>query len=128
MNSLFEAARLTLEGSRALAAARKAHDAGLPLGEVLKAWASETHTDVDDEFLAELEAEIRIACDYAERLAVLGVRASVRVEAWIPVVVEFLRDAADRSAMAEEPTANALRGIASALTRGAERLRAVVGR
>ena len=106
---LWRALRLTLEGSRAFAAAKGAIDRGASLPEVVRAWSAETETQSDDSLDEELEAALTVAVGWLEGAALWCVKAAIRVEAWAPSVANTIDRTSDRIESGAIPIIDAVR-------------------
>lgn len=95
ISDLWRAAKVTLEGSRAFAAAKRAYVEGKPIPEIVSAWAAETENTADDLAPEKISEALTTASGYLESLAVTGVRIGFRLEAYVPRVTGFLDRTAD---------------------------------
>lgn len=94
LGSLWRAVTLTVENSRALAAARGAYQRGAGIPEIVRAWAAETSNGTDDALPRQVEAALRTGAEYLEQGAVWAVAAATRVEALAPQVTDRLDEVA----------------------------------
>ena len=116
---------LTLETSRAASAAREALDDGRPLAEVVRAFAQETETDLDDRAVEELIEGMEKFVEVAREVAVLAIRVAPRLEEWAEVGIARGREVLDWAEANLPEVREGLATVASGASRvadGAERL------
>lgn len=94
LGSLWRAVTLTVENSRALAAARGAYQRGAGIPEIVRAWSAETANGTDDALPRQLEAALRSGAEYLEQGAVWAVAAATRIEALAPEMTDRLDEVA----------------------------------
>ena len=85
--ALFRAVSGAVDGWGAVAAARASFGRGEPLESVVRAFAAETETTLDDRAVAELVEAIEQAVDALRRAAIVALRLGVRLEVAAPVWV-----------------------------------------
>ncbi|HZR80376.1 MAG TPA: hypothetical protein VFD92_04690 [Candidatus Binatia bacterium] len=123
--TLWSAAKATLETSHAFAAAKKAYDDGGGLPAIVSAWAAETSSAGDDLYATKVEAALRIVAGWVRSAAVLGVKAAIRVEHYVPAWVDRAEGGVawlERTALRVRAGMNRLRTLVPPATAGARRV------
>lgn len=91
--ALWRAVEVTVEGSHAFAAARRALADGASLPDVIDAWAAQTSSTADDHLAEQTLAAMRQAIDALESTGLRLVQVALRIEAHGPVVLRWAQDA-----------------------------------
>lgn len=119
---------LTLETSRAASAAREALDDGRPLAEVVRVFAQETETDLDDRAVEELIEGMEKFVEVAREVAVLAIRVAPRLEEWAEVGIARGREVLDWAEANLPEVREGLATVASGASRVADEAERLLGR